>query len=183
MTTHTAHTDRCEDYLALGEQVLAEYIDQRIVMVPPPSLQHQFACGRLVRLLECVVPDDRRVIAGAGWKPDADEFVPDVMVFEKNDETMRFTGTPDLVVEVLSSNAATISCSSSTVTQRSACRTTGSSTHAIVCCWLMLSTATCSTSCRLSLKPSPPRSASASVRRSSTSRVCYTFRRLLTCAT
>ena len=41
------------------------------------------------------------------WKAGRDEFVPDVMVYPATEETVRFTGTPVLCVEVLSSNRTT----------------------------------------------------------------------------
>ena len=41
-------------------------------------------------------------VLGWAWKPAADEFVPDVMVFPPTTETVRFTGKPRLVVEVVS---------------------------------------------------------------------------------
>ncbi len=93
-----------EQYEALGENRQAEYIDGQIVVSPLPSIPHQDACDRLRDLLRAVVPPTHRVISGTGWKPNANEFGPDVMVFARNDETVRYTGTPALAVEVLSSN-------------------------------------------------------------------------------
>ena len=46
------------------------------------------------------------VAEGWAWKPDRDEFVPDVMVFDDAGEVTRFTGIPHLVVEILSSDPA-----------------------------------------------------------------------------
>lgn len=46
------------------------------------------------------------VAEGWAWKPDRDEFVPDVMVFDDAGEVTRFTGVPHLVVEILSSDPA-----------------------------------------------------------------------------
>jgi Uma2 family endonuclease len=45
-------------------------------------------------------------VAGWGWAVGEDEFVPDVMVYPPTQESVRFTGTPRLVVEVLSGNRA-----------------------------------------------------------------------------
>lgn len=95
-----------EDYLALGEDVRAEYIDGIIVMSPFPSRKHQTACRRLANLLEADLPDGYDVVMEWGWKPGPDEFGPDVMVFPRTDEDVRFTGTPVLCVEVLSTNRA-----------------------------------------------------------------------------
>ena len=38
------------------------------------------------------------------WTTGTDEFIPDVMVHEATTESARFTGTPTLVIEVLSGN-------------------------------------------------------------------------------
>lgn len=93
-----------EEYLALGENRQAEYIDGQIVMSPAPNLAHQRACERLTHLLRPVLPPTHEVIAGWGWKPNANEFIADVMAFARNDENTRYTGVPALTVEVLSSN-------------------------------------------------------------------------------
>ncbi|WP_375430474.1 Uma2 family endonuclease [uncultured Friedmanniella sp.] len=95
-----------EDYLALGEDVRAEYIDGSIVMSPFPSRKHQTACRRLANLMEADLPEGYDVVIEWGWKPGDDEFGPDVMVFPTTDEEVRFTGTPLLCVEVLSTNRA-----------------------------------------------------------------------------
>ncbi len=41
-----------------------------------------------------------------GWKPGADEFGSDVIVFDEAGEDKRFHGTPHLAVEVLSTDRA-----------------------------------------------------------------------------
>jgi Uma2 family endonuclease len=46
------------------------------------------------------------VIASWGWKPGADVFIPDVMVFDDSGEQTRLTATPHLAVEVLSTDPA-----------------------------------------------------------------------------
>jgi Uma2 family endonuclease len=92
------------DYERLGEDVRSEYIDGRLMMTPAPSRAHQI-CQRLVPVLQGAV-HQAEVTLGWGWKPRADEFVPDLMVHPVTDENIRFTGMPLLVVEVLSGNRA-----------------------------------------------------------------------------
>lgn len=92
------------EYEELGPEVRGEYIAGEFIMSPLPSKRHQRACFRLVELLTDVLPEGVEVIAGWGWKPGDDEFGPDVMVFDETDEEVRFTGTPYLCVEVLSTD-------------------------------------------------------------------------------
>lgn len=44
--------------------------------------------------------------AAWSWRPTADEFIPDLMVFDETDEDVRYAGVPHLVVEVLSTDRA-----------------------------------------------------------------------------
>lgn len=91
------------EYEALPDKPKAEYIDEAIV-VTPASIPHQAAVQWLLTAIGRAVPSQYRVLADVGWKPGADQFVPDGIVFERNHETSRFTGVPVLCVEVLSTN-------------------------------------------------------------------------------
>ena len=93
-----------DEYVSLGEHVRAEYIDGYAVMTPSPTREHQVACARLIRLLETALPAGYDVVGAWSWKPDDNEFIPDVMVHPTTAESIRFTGTPALIIEVLSTN-------------------------------------------------------------------------------
>ncbi len=47
-----------------------------------------------------------KVLEAWSWNPAADEFVPDLIVFDDTDEEARYTGMPHLVVEILSGGPA-----------------------------------------------------------------------------
>lgn len=95
-----------DEYEALGPEVRGEYVDGCLVMSPLPSGPHQDICARLWRLLDDAAPAGVGVRMSWGWKPGADEFGPDVMVFDDTDEDKRLHGTPHLAVEVLSTDRA-----------------------------------------------------------------------------
>lgn len=94
-----------EQYVALGEEPRAEYIDGRLRMSPSPTRPHQQISHRLASALEDVLPDDLDVTLAWSWKVGADEYIPDVVVHPVTDETVRFTGTPLLAVEILSTSS------------------------------------------------------------------------------
>lgn len=92
-----------EEFDALGE-IRAEYIDGHLLMAPSPMRRHQAVSRRLANLLESAAQLGCGVEEAWSWKPGRDEFVPDVLVYPSTTEQLRFTGTPVLVVEVLSTN-------------------------------------------------------------------------------
>ena len=81
-----------------------EYIDGWFHPMNPPARRHQTIARRLADVLETALTGELYVVEGWGWKPSGSEFVPDVLVTPITDEDLRFTGTPLLVVEVLSTN-------------------------------------------------------------------------------
>lgn len=93
-----------EEYEALGDEIRSEYIDGEMVTMPLATGPHQDICFQLAKLIEAAARPGVRVRLSWGWKPGLDEFGPDVIVFEDTTETKRFTGTPLLVVEVLSTD-------------------------------------------------------------------------------
>lgn len=94
-----------EEYATLShDEMRGEYIDGALVVMGFPTRAHQTIARRLANLLEATLGDVAGVTERWGWKPGADEFGPDVVVYAPTTETTRLTATPYLVVEILSAD-------------------------------------------------------------------------------
>ncbi len=93
-----------EEYEALPHDARGEYVDGEFIVSPFPSGRHQDICANLFLALHAAVPTGVRVRQMWGWKPGADEFGPDVIVFDETAEDVRLTAIPHLAIEVVSSD-------------------------------------------------------------------------------
>lgn len=95
-----------EEYLALPDDLRAEYVDGAILMNPPPSFRHQMICLRLRDLLVSALPD-AIVVVSAGWQMGSGNprvRIPDLAVLAAEPLENLITEAPVVAVEVLSTN-------------------------------------------------------------------------------
>lgn len=95
-----------EEYEALGSEVRGEYVDGMLVMSPTTTQTHQRISLRLAILFDAALEPPARVIEAWAWKPDRDEFIPDLTVYDETGEAARLTALPHLAVEILSTDRA-----------------------------------------------------------------------------
>jgi Uma2 family endonuclease len=95
-----------EEYEAFEVEGSGEYIDGEYVHMNRPTRRHQTICLRLAMRIDHVLPPEAEVLIDWAWKPTADQFAPDVMVYERTAEDKRLTVVPHLAVEVLSTDSA-----------------------------------------------------------------------------
>ncbi len=95
-----------EDFLDHDYPERSEYYGGCLVVMPPASKKHQQIAKRLERLVDAVLPAGAETLQSLGWSPLAvkEHLIPDLTVFRDEVDEDVFSGTPLLVVEVLSTN-------------------------------------------------------------------------------
>lgn len=94
-----------DEYVALGEEPRAEYVDGKVLVSPSPDRLHSRIGRRLADAIEAVLPEELDVDTEWSWTTGGDEFIPDVVVYTGTEETVRLTAVPLLAVEILSTSS------------------------------------------------------------------------------
>lgn len=101
------HRMSWEDYLALPDDVRAEWVDGEVVVSPRASLKHGGIVSRVVALLVEALPDLEVITESGAWLPHNRLRGPDVLVLATEQDTTWAEEPPLLVVEVLSPSTRT----------------------------------------------------------------------------
>lgn len=94
-----------DDYLALPDDVRAEYVDGEVVVTPAATHGHNKTQRRVANAIESAI--GLHVVTDAGWVAGTKARVPDVAVFAEVEDVALSTQVPVLVVEVLSPSTRT----------------------------------------------------------------------------
>lgn len=95
-----------DDYLELDDTVRGEYLGGFFVVSSRPNMRHERIINRLSVAIDATIPPGVERFNNLGWSPAGvhEEVGPDILVVPPNDDFLSFTGTPLLVVEVMSTN-------------------------------------------------------------------------------
>ena len=93
-----------EEFLRHDHPGDSEYLEGCLIRMAPATKKHQVVIKRLERLLDDHLPDGAQSLQSVGWSPRGvhEHLVPVLLVFRDVDDEALFSGTPLLVVEVVS---------------------------------------------------------------------------------
>lgn len=96
-----------EEYLALPDEIFAEWVDGEVIVSPRASLRHGGIVARLCSLLGQALPDLEVIAESGAWLPHNRLRGPDVLVLTTEPDSTWAEESPLLVVEVLSPSTRT----------------------------------------------------------------------------
>jgi Uma2 family endonuclease len=102
-----------DDIFALPEDGMRhELLDGSIIVTPPPTVPHQVAAARLVRMLAAAAPDDSEALENIGVTTPDGMFIPDVVVIPfavvEAGPTLVSAADVLLAIEILSPSSRTM---------------------------------------------------------------------------